>query len=148
MPLIATARFGPLAYPENGAIQFPAGLPGFDQERAFILVEQPELAPLVFLQSLESPDLCLPTVPVAAVAPEYEWGILREDLEALGLDPSRQPVAGREVLCLAILTAAPDCQPTANLLAPVVINLSARRGVQAVRADARYSHRHRLGEPC
>jgi flagellar assembly factor FliW len=85
---------------------------------------------------------------MAAVDPGYEMGLIQDDRELLGLEGSRQPEAGPEVLCLAILTAPPDGPPTANLLAPVVINLATRVGVQAVRADARYSHRHRLGEPC
>jgi flagellar assembly factor FliW len=60
---------------------------------------------------------------------------------------------GSEVLCLAIVSAQTDGTLTANLLAPVVINLNTRVGVQAVRQDARYSHQHKLilegeGAPC
>jgi flagellar assembly factor FliW len=148
MPLVAIGRFGQFEYDESGAIEFPVGLPGFEQHHRFVVVEQPGLAPLVFLQSLESPDLSLPAVPVTLVDPRYEMGVTPDDQELLGLDMSRQPAPGREVLCLAILTAPPDGRPTANLLAPVVINLSRCVGVQAVRADTRYSHRHVLGEPC
>ena len=90
----------------------------------------------------------MPAVPVAAVDRQYVMGVTGEDLELLGLDRSRQPVPGTEVLCLAILTAPKNCPPTANLLAPVVVNLATRVGVQAVRTDALYSHCHQLGEPC
>jgi flagellar assembly factor FliW len=145
MPLLETLRFGALEYPPAGAIEFPGGLPGFEHLRRFVLVEQAPLAPLVFLQSLETPDLCFPAVPVGAIDPQYELEISREDLEILNLDPSRQPEVGREVVCLAIV-AARTGPPTANLLAPIVINLSRRLGVQAVRADARYSHCHCWGE--
>jgi flagellar assembly factor FliW len=148
MPLVATGRFGQLVYDASEAIEFPVGLPGFEQHHRFVLVEQPELAPLVFLQSLESPDLSLPAVPVAAVDHQYALDLTPEDQELLGLEASQQPFPPPEVRCLAILTAPQDGQSTANLLAPVVINLSTRVGVQAVRSDARYSHRHRLGAPC
>jgi flagellar assembly factor FliW len=146
MPLVETLRFGPLEYDPSAAIEFPCGVPGFEHQGRFVLVEQAALAPLVFLQSLETPGLCFPAVPAAAIDPLYQLEVTREDLELLGLDPARQPETGREVLCLAIV-AAQEGAPTANLLAPIVINLSLRVGVQAVRMDARYSHRHRLGEP-
>jgi len=148
MPSITTARVGQLEYDDSATIHLPCGIPGFDRNRRFVLVEQPALAPLVFLQSLESPDLSLAAVPVALVDSEYQMGVTPEDLSLLGLDLSRQPIPGREVLVLAILTAPKDGQPTANLLAPVVINLANRVGVQAVRTDSRYSHRHPVGEPC
>jgi len=32
--------------------------------------------------------------------------------------------------------------PTANLLAPVVVNLKTRRGLQAIQVDSSYSHQH------
>jgi flagellar assembly factor FliW len=145
MPLLETLRFGALEYPPEGAIDFPSGVPGFEHLRRFVLVEQATLAPLVFLQSLEAPDLCFPAVPMGAIDPQYELEVSREDLEILNLDPSRQPEVGRDVVCLAIVTA-PNGPPTANLLAPVVINLSRGVGVQAVRTDARYSHCYRWGE--
>jgi flagellar assembly factor FliW len=150
MPLLETLRFGALEYPPEGAIDFPSGVPGFEHLRRFVLVEQAALAPLVFLQSLETPDLCFPAVAVCAIDPQYELEVSREDLEILNLDPSRQPEVGRDVVCLAIV-AAPKGLPTANLLAPIVINLSPRSssrrlGVQAVRTDARYSHCYRWGE--
>jgi flagellar assembly factor FliW len=73
---------------------------------------------------------------------DYDLAMTREDLERLGLDSSRQPAPGREVLCLALLCSPESGPVTANLLAPVVVNLATRAAVQAIRADARYSHRH------
>jgi flagellar assembly factor FliW len=40
-----------------------------------------------------------------------------------------------------VITAGEDSPPTANLLAPVVINLNSGRAVQAVRSDSVYSHK-------
>ena len=50
---------------------------------------------------------------------------------------------GGEALALAILTVA-EGGLTANLLAPVVVNLANRRAVQAIRPDGRHSHAHPL----
>jgi carbon storage regulator len=44
------------------------------------------------------------------------------------------------------LISHPEGEPaTANLMAPIVVNTSRRRGVQAVRGDQRYESRHVLG---
>lgn len=127
-------------------IRFPYGLPGFEQERRFRLVEHPGLAPLVLLQSEESADLCFVTLPVAALAPDYELPVAESDCEILGLDPSAPGEAAPALLGLAIVTVPEDGPPSANLLAPVVVNLAAGLGVQAVRADRRYSHQHPIGD--
>jgi flagellar assembly factor FliW len=34
--------------------------------------------------------------------------------------------------------------PTANLLAPIVVNLKTHRAIQAIQADSGYSHQHPL----
>jgi flagellar assembly factor FliW len=64
-----------------------------------------------------------------------------EDIRLLGL--WRAPRIGEDVLCLAVLSIRPE-GPTANLLAPVVVNLRNRLAVQAVAPDSEYSHRHPL----
>lgn len=142
MPTADTRHFGPLHYEDSSVLIFPVGLPGFDPETRFALVEQPELAPLVYLQSLQSPELCFLAVPAHAIEAGYSVRISAEDLERLDLDSSRQPDPGREVLCLALLCAPENGPVTANLLAPIVVNLASGVAVQAVRADSRYSHQH------
>ena len=114
------------------------------------MIEQEALAPVVFLQSLKTPALCFLTVPTSAIDPHYEMGITPEDLALLAMDETGQPSPGANVLCLSILSAAANGRFTANLLAPVVVNLETRIGLQAVRTDVRYSHLHPLYEetPC
>jgi flagellar assembly factor FliW len=138
MPTALTQRFGALAYEDASALRFPGGLPGFEDHYRFVIVEQRELSPIVFLQSLESADLCFLALPVQVVEPSYEAEISPDDLEAIGLDPSK------EYVCLALLASAENGRLTANLLAPVVINPSTRTAVQSVRSDTRYSHQHAL----
>jgi flagellar assembly factor FliW len=144
MPLAHTHRFGALEYDESSVLTFPAGLPGFDGQPLFTLVGQPELAPVVFLQSLNAPELCFLAAPVLAIDAHYILALTREDLERLGLDPLRQPVLNVNVLCLALLCTPENGPVTANLLAPIVVNLDTRIAAQAVRTDQRYSHRHQI----
>ncbi len=146
MPSIETRNFGRLEYEQNAVLEFPAGLPGFEQERVFVAIEQPDTKPLVFLQSLTQPDLCFLALPVLAVDAQYRLSIAAEDLRLLELPEESQPVIGSEVICLAILSLAEGRPPTVNLLAPLVVNLKTRRAVQAIQVDTEYSHQHPLRE--
>jgi flagellar assembly factor FliW len=141
MPRIQTEQFGELDYSEDAALLFPRGLPGFETARRFVLLDDPEFAPLVHLQSLETENLCFLAMPVRSIDPEYETMLASEDREALGMQEGEV-----STLDLALLSAARDGSLSANLLAPVVIDLSTRRAVQAVRFDTKYSHQHGLGE--
>jgi flagellar assembly factor FliW len=143
MPLCPTKYFGPAEYNEQDVVCFPAGLPGFEAERRFLPLNLPGHEPLIFLQSLSSKDLCFVTLPVLAAEPDYQLDVAEQELEAIGLDPKRQPVIGTEALCLVILTIA-ETETTANLLAPLLINLKTREAVQAVAAGLQYSHRHTI----
>jgi flagellar assembly factor FliW len=63
-------------------------------------------------------------------------------LEALDLEGGRQPELGREVLVLTLVSLRTGLSATANLMAPMVLNLKTRRGLQAIRQDQVYSHQH------
>lgn len=113
-------------------LEFPHGIPAFENETRFRLIER---EPLLFLESETNPGLSFLLLPVALIDPDYRMTISAEDQETIGaLRESR-------LMCLAVITAAEDSPPTANLLAPVVINLDTGRAVQAVRSDSVYSHK-------
>ena len=140
MPHVPTRDFGTVDYEPSAELYFPRGLPGFEGHNRFVLMEHEQQAPIVFLQSITTPELCFLTVSVWAVDPGYQVGIADDDLETLGLN--RQPQPADDFLCLSILAAKDDGTFTANLLAPVIVNRDTRVGLQAIRADARYSHCH------
>lgn len=146
MTACKTRYFEVLGYEPHSVIRFPAGLPGFEDERQFILIEQSEHRPLLFLQSLADQDLCFTMLPILVVSPDYSLLMSPEDVDLIGLDPARQPRIGRDVFC-GVLLAVQENEITANLLAPVVINLATRVAVQAIQAEAGYSHRHRVASP-
>jgi flagellar assembly factor FliW len=137
-------------YDESAILTFPAGLPGFEQATRFVLKEDPEFTPVVALQCIDGEELGFLAVPVGALDARYSLAVNEDDLRRLGLPPDHQPVPGVEVLCLALLCAPQNGPATANLLAPVVVNLKTRVAVQAVRSDSRYSHQHPIAgdAPC
>ena len=138
-----TKNFGTISFEPESELEFPRGLPGFDSRKRFVAVRFVESDPLVYLQSLEDPDLCFITAPVQTVDPQYRLKISADDIEQLGLPAVRQPRIGEDVLALTVV-AIRESGPTANLLAPVLVNLRNRKAVQAVSEDAGYSHQHAI----
>jgi flagellar assembly factor FliW len=116
-------------------LEFPHGLPAFETQKRFKLIDR---EPLLFLESETTPELSFLLLPVALIDPGYQLALSVEDREAIGAS------SNSGLLCLAVITTAEDSPPTANLLAPVVVNLACGRAVQAVRSDSVYSHKHPL----
>jgi len=143
MPVLETKHFGKLSYEADSELEFPLGLPGFDDRKRFVAVHIVENDPLIYLQSLEDPALCFITMPILSVDPRYRLKVSGEDLGYLGLNSTRQPRIGDDVLCLSVLSIR-ETGPTANLLAPIVINLRNRKAVQAVATESGYPHQFAL----
>ena len=129
-----TKNFGTINYQPDSELEFPRGLPGFDGRKRFVAVRFVESDPLVYLQSLDDPGLCFITMPVLAVDPRYRLKVNNEDLGEIGLPGGRQPKIGEDVFCLTVLSMR-EAGPTANLLAPIVINLKTSRAVQAIASE-------------
>jgi flagellar assembly factor FliW len=142
MPSVETKYFGTLPCAAESVFDFPRGLPAFEDEKTFVLIEAPRGEGLVFLQSMTRASLCFVAFPIQLVDQNYQLAIAPEDLEDLGLDAGCQPVLGGQVLVLALLSLRDELPATANLMAPIALNVKTGRGVQAIRRDSRYSHEH------
>jgi flagellar assembly factor FliW len=79
-----------------------------------------------------------------AIDPDYRLAVSAEDRALIGLPAGRTLQIGQDVVSAAIVTVRDGSSPTANLLAPVVINLSNRKAVQAVATESGYSLQHVL----
>lgn len=143
MPSVETKYFGAIPYELDATVEFPRGLPGFERYRRFLALRFADSQPLVFLQSVEDPGLCFITLPVLAIDPQYQLRVSHEDRELVGLPLGHPLHIGTDVLCLAVVSLR-ESGPTANLLAPVVVNLGIHKAVQAVDAESGYSHQHAL----
>ena len=141
MPWCDTNHFGRLEYTASATLYLAEGMPGFESQYRFVVIQQPQHHPLVFLQSLDTPDLCFPALPAQVVEPGYQLCISDADLELLGF--VSQPRIGEEAIFLALI-AIHEEDPTANLLAPIVINLKTSAAAQCIDSDLAHSHRHRL----
>jgi flagellar assembly factor FliW len=148
-------QFGLIEYTPESVVEFPEGMPAFEQHTRFVLIERSGSAPLIFLQSLADDGLCFVTLPVGCVEPGYRPRLDKADFEALGMESFED----QEVLCLVILTIPAEGRPTVNMMAPVVIHRRTQRARQVIQFDSGYSFRQQLpvspaaaaereGQPC
>jgi flagellar assembly factor FliW len=129
-------HLGEIQWETGCELQFPGGLPGFEQHHRMVPVEIPSQRPLIYLQSAEQPGVCFVTLPVLTICPGFDLHLSDDDLTLLdfdrsGLSDREAPALGTDVLCLALLFPSGPTVKT-NLDAPIVINLHNSRGIQAI----------------
>ena len=149
MSSIPTKFFGDVDFAPDSVFTFPSGLPGFEDEREFLFLNVPESDPVMFLQSVTMRNLCFVMLPILAVAPDFRLKLTPEESEALRLTAEREPALGSDVLCAALISAKSGEPLCANMMAPIVVNVNNRLGIQVIHPDSGYSHRHpiTIGEP-
>ncbi|MEZ4440198.1 MAG: flagellar assembly protein FliW [Polyangiaceae bacterium] len=119
-------RFGDIEVERDAVIHFERGLMGFPRDVAFVLLEWGEGRLVGYLQSVTTPGLCFPVVDGSLLGPGYPTPASDELAARHGLDPE-------DVGVLVIVAVRPEEKCLrANALAPLVIDLGRRRGVQAV----------------
>ena len=64
---VVSPWLGEIDWQAGCELQFPAGLPGFEQYRRMVPVEIPSQRPLIYLQSAERGDVCFLALPVLTV---------------------------------------------------------------------------------
>jgi len=144
MPNVQTRFFGELPYQSEALFRFPSGLPGFEDQRNFVFLKKPGLEPLMFLQSLDTRNLCFILLPARAIDGKFRLELTPDEIREIGLPEERTPVIGEDILCAAFICAGEEDGPNANLMAPVVVNLHNNIGMQVIHAETNYSHRHPL----
>ena len=78
---------------EGKIISFFDGIPGFEEEKKFLVIPYSEESPFVFLQSLKTAELAFLMTTPFVFFPEYEFEIDDESIEALGIEKEED---GRE----------------------------------------------------
>lgn len=133
---ITSRRFGALAIDDEQVLEFPDGVIGFPNERSFVLVPHNSSGFLAWLQSTTEPDLALPVVSAHAFGAKYP----DIDLEAL-LAGSKVGNSLEDIALMVVLCAPQGLPATVNLLAPIVVNVTTRRGAQVILEGSRFTTR-------
>lgn len=128
--IITTTRFGKVQIAQEDVINFPEGILGFNDLRRFVLLDDPNDEIFAWLQSCEVPDIAFPVLEPEIFAPEYKPMLTKTDNESLRLEGGQRPRA------FAIITIPEDpTLMTANLKAPILVNVKLRLARQCVLQD-------------
>ena len=115
---------------DTAVIAFADGLPGFEQQRRFVLLSGPSFEPFTILRGLGPDAPSFATIDPRTVVPDYAPRLGPQDLARLDATP------GDTLVWLAIVSLDASGEATANLRAPIVISPGSLRGVQLIDINA------------
>ncbi|TDT50621.1 flagellar assembly protein FliW [Fonticella tunisiensis] len=136
---IGTRFFGEIEIDEKEIIKFKYGIPGFEHLKEFVILNLEDNPNLKCLQSVEEKSICLMMISPWTYFKDYEIKLSDNEVEELEIEKER------DVLIYNIITVRGD-KITANLLAPIVINIINNKGKQIILSDSKYSIRQEI--PC
>jgi flagellar assembly factor FliW len=123
-----------LVYSKEDIISFPAGIPGFEASKEFVLVSIPEYVPFEWLVSVDGTRLRFAVINPMLFLPTYAPTILKEQLSDLQMEKPE------DVLLYSIVTIHENpLESTANLVGPIIINKQKRIGKQVIVDDDNYT---------
>lgn len=137
---VKTTQFGEIEVEEKDLVVFPKGLPGFEEEHQFVLLPYAKESPFVLLQSATEDYLAfLMTNPFLFFA-DYAFSIDQEAMDEMAI----RTQADFAVYVMITVPGGSVQDMTANLAAPVVVNIASRQGKQLVMEKNDYHTKHRL----
>lgn len=133
---IETKYLGKMEIDKDKIIHFESGIPGFLDEKDFIVLDIPGNELLQILQSLHTPSLAFFITNPHQFNQAYHFSITDNVIDTL------QIKAETEVVILNIMTIRePFNQSTINFKAPIVINHRTNLGKQIILNEQQYEMR-------
>lgn len=124
---IISSIHGKIIYEEDEVISFEKGVPGFQNLKKFVIKEVGEDSPFSILQSIEDKEIGFIVISPFLVNDKYEINLSEEITNNLKISSSN------EVLLYSIVTLNSNTKEiTANLKAPIVININLKQGEQYI----------------
>lgn len=127
---LKTAQFGVINVGEDELIHFPMGIPGFENNKKFVLIGNDPAALFFWLQSAEDPNLCFVVTDPFSIYPNYYVDVEDDDVNFLGITDTGN------VMTLAVVVIPENIKETrVNLKAPILINVEKKLGKQIIQKD-------------
>ncbi len=120
---IKTSRFGVVEIPEEKIIDFPEGIPGFQQIKRYILMDYKD-TPLKWLQAVDDPDVAFIVVEPQLINPDFNVSVDEQTKTLLEL-------RDEDDLAVLVIIRREGDQLIANLQYPLFFNSVLMRGMQA-----------------
>lgn len=135
---IKTKYFGEMEINKEDVIRFPEGLPGFQEEKEFIIINSLDKDdPFQWMQSVKNSRLSFIVINPFLLVPDYDFKLPDSTVEKLKIQDEK------DVAVYSIVVVPEDIKKmTINLAGPIVINAKERLGKQIVLDDDRYSTKY------
>ncbi|HHT49386.1 MAG TPA: flagellar assembly protein FliW [Firmicutes bacterium] len=130
---VKTKFYGEVEVAPEEIIHFPAGLPGFEEDKEYHFIQH-EDSVFGCLQSCRQAETAFIVLSPFIICPDYDFELTATNQKELGLSKLE------EVLVLAVVTIPPGKpeEATVNLQAPIVINQTMKKGMQVILSDSGY----------
>ncbi|SFM23717.1 flagellar assembly factor FliW [Gracilibacillus orientalis] len=136
---INTKYFGEVDINKQEIIHFTKGIPGFLDEKEFVLLSFEESGLFQVLQSTNGIDPTFVVVNPFLFVEDYQLDLDDQTIEQLLIKDEK------DVMVLAIVTVKdPLTTSTANLQAPIVINQSSKNAKQYITNNKDYTTREQI----
>lgn len=137
---IQTTRFGEVEVNEDLCFDMVLPILGYENEDKYVLIEHKENSSFRWLQSIKTPDLAFAVTIAGCFGIDYTFELPDEPQQALGI------VSADEILALNIVVI-PHENPkaaTINLVAPLIFNMTNRKGGQVILNNPKFKVDHPL----
>jgi len=136
--IIKTRNFGEIEIKEEEIIIFSDGIPGFENLKQYIIIENPDKdVPFNWLQCVEDMELAFVIINPFTFKEDYEFNIPQNAIDKLHIK------SHDDINIYSIVIIPEDISKmTANLAAPIVINHVNKKGKQILLQDSGYSKKH------
>ena len=139
MMKIQTNYHGEVEINESDLIRFEKGIPGFVDEKQFVILPLPEQASFSILQSVQTAELAFVIANPYHFFKDYEFKLDENTIEQLHIEE-----ANDVSIAVIITVRSPFEQSTANLQAPIVIHTKTNEAKQVILNDERYKTKHSI----
>ena len=138
---VNTRLFGEIDVAEDRIISFTAGIMGFEKYVHYTLIFNAEKkGNIMWLQSLDEPELAFTVMDPMKIVPEYNPVVEDEWLVPLGEVETED-----DYFLLSVVTVPSDLtKMTANLKAPIVINMKTMKACQIIVNNDDYQVRYNV----
>ncbi|MCL5990636.1 MAG: flagellar assembly protein FliW [Bacteroidetes bacterium] len=127
---IKTLQFGELTFEDKHIFHFENGLLGFEELHDFVLISEEESLPFKWLLSVEKPEIGFPLLSPWHIDLNYNPG------DNLNL---------KKLVIMSVITLEDEAGiMTANLKAPVVLDVENQKGEQVILPTDKYSPNHAI----
>ncbi|MFB4165215.1 flagellar assembly protein FliW [Alteribacillus sp. JSM 102045] len=136
---LQTKHLGEVEVQREDIYTFEQGLPAFEEETSFVLLPFSKEDVFFILQSLNTPELAFVIANPFHFFNDYQVKLSDNLIEQLDIEKEE------DVAIFSVLTLQePFSETTANLQAPIVLNIAGKKGKQFVMSESGYQTKHSL----